>query len=323
MHLQPHRGFRTGGQPGAESRIRALVRIATTRTAAAARTTALELRSPREGACDRAFSCASVAADGDREGLGSRDLMRRSRLTGQRPASAAANSEAVAKRSAGTRAIAFWQMASSVGLTVVRVEPERTRRFGEHACEDRLGGRSGEWRLHRRASRRARSRARRCRFGRRPRSRCSPARGSCTAACRRRCRSASRSRRTSSARAIPKSATIACLFGEQDVLRLDVAVDDPVPMRVVQRVGDFASDPKGIVDAEAAARDRAGAGATRPRRTASRTTAGWSASPESRTRTGCAGAEGGRRAGFPHESDRGRASAARSGCRTFIATGRS
>ncbi len=34
---------------------------------------------------------------------------------------------------------------------------------------------------------------------------------------------------------------------KQDVLRFDVSMDDAVPMRVIQRLADFAGDPEGIV----------------------------------------------------------------------------
>ena len=37
---------------------------------------------------------------------------------------------------------------------------------------------------------------------------------------------------------------------EEDVLGLDVAVDDIVAMRVVQRIGDFLGDADGDVDRE-------------------------------------------------------------------------
>ena len=43
------------------------------------------------------------------------------------------------------------------------------------------------------------------------------------------------------ASAMPKSATSAWPLVQQDVLRLDVAMDDAVPVRVVERVGDLAS----------------------------------------------------------------------------------
>ena len=40
---------------------------------------------------------------------------------------------------------------------------------------------------------------------------------------------------------MPKSATSALAVVQQDVLGLDVAVDDAVPVRVVERDGDFAA----------------------------------------------------------------------------------
>ena len=50
------------------------------------------------------------------------------------------------------------------------------------------------------------------------------------------------------ARATPKSATTACPLVQQDVLRLDVAVDHAVGMGVVQRVGHLAGDLQGVVE---------------------------------------------------------------------------
>ena len=44
------------------------------------------------------------------------------------------------------------------------------------------------------------------------------------------------------ARAMPKSATMAWPFGEQDVLGLDVAMDDAAAVGVVQRLGDLARE---------------------------------------------------------------------------------
>ena len=37
---------------------------------------------------------------------------------------------------------------------------------------------------------------------------------------------------------------------QEDVLGLDVAVDHPTPMRVVERIRDLTGDPDGLVDAE-------------------------------------------------------------------------
>ena len=49
-----------------------------------------------------------------------------------------------------------------------------------------------------------------------------------------------------SARAMPKSATSAWPSEQQDVLRLDVAVDDAVVVRVVERAGDLARDAQRV-----------------------------------------------------------------------------
>ena len=48
---------------------------------------------------------------------------------------------------------------------------------------------------------------------------------------------------------MPKSAT-RCARGEQDVLGLDVAMQDAVLVGVLQGVGHFAPDPKGVFDRE-------------------------------------------------------------------------
>ena len=63
---------------------------------------------------------------------------------------------------------------------------------------------------------------------------------------------------------MPKSATTAWPPREQDVLRLDVAVDDPVLVGVVQRVGDLAGDAERLGERELAARAPAAAGAISP-----------------------------------------------------------
>ena len=54
-----------------------------------------------------------------------------------------------------------------------------------------------------------------------------------------------------SARAMPKSATsVVPSRREQDVLRLDVAVDDAVLVGVVQRAGRLAGDPERVLHRE-------------------------------------------------------------------------
>ena len=49
---------------------------------------------------------------------------------------------------------------------------------------------------------------------------------------------------------MPKSATIALAFVQQDVLGLDVAMDHAVPMRVVERTRHLARDAHGVGDRE-------------------------------------------------------------------------
>ena len=168
----------------------------------------------------------------------------------QRPPSAAPNSDAVAKRSAGTRAIAFWQIPSSIGLTVVRVDPERSRRFGEHARQDHLRGGSGEWRFARdhlveHAAERVDVGPARRRRGVPPT--CSGLMyagvpiampGSVPFAC----------PNARAARAIPKSATIAWLASEQMFSGFTSRWIRPRGMGEIQRVGHFAGHPDCIFD---------------------------------------------------------------------------
>jgi hypothetical protein len=59
--------------------------------------------------------------------------------------------------------------------------------------------------------------------------------------------------------AMPKSATSGVAALEQDVLRLDVAVNDAVGVRVAQGVGDFAGDLECVIDGELLSRGRGGA----------------------------------------------------------------
>ena len=51
---------------------------------------------------------------------------------------------------------------------------------------------------------------------------------------------------------------------EQDVLGLDVAMDDAVRVRVLERVGDLARDAHRVVDRELLSRARAARAASRP-----------------------------------------------------------
>ena len=55
---------------------------------------------------------------------------------------------------------------------------------------------------------------------------------------------------------------------QQDVLRLDVAMDHAVRVRVVERVGHFAGDAHRVVDRQLPFARRAGRAASRRRRTA-------------------------------------------------------
>ena len=105
--------------------------------------------------------------------------------------SAAANSAAVANRSAGSLASAVSTASSTCGGNRVPLRRERRGRLGHHLRDDRLRGGAGERRLAGAASRTAPRRASRCRCARRSPARPSPARDSCTAACRGTCRSRS------------------------------------------------------------------------------------------------------------------------------------
>ena len=63
---------------------------------------------------------------------------------------------------------------------------------------------------------------------------------------------------------MPKSATSALAVVEQDVLRLDVAMDDAVPVGVVERVGDLAAMRTASAIGELRLARRAGRGAISP-----------------------------------------------------------
>ena len=124
-----------------------------------------------------------------------------------------------------------------VRRNVLPLRRERPRLLGHHPREDRLRGRPGERRLA--GEHLVGHRAERVDVAsaRRSPARPSPARGSCSAACRATGRSASCGcrRPAATASAMPKSATSARAVVQQDVLRLDVAVDDAVAVRVVER----------------------------------------------------------------------------------------
>ena len=101
------------------------------------------------------------------------------------------------------------------------------------------------------------------------------------------------------------------ISGEQDVLRLDVAVDDVVPVRVLECVRRFAPDPEHVFDRQLPLARRGGRAATRPRRTASRTRARSGSTRRrpprpSRGPRGCGGAAAWPRAGSRAETARGR-----------------
>ena len=70
------------------------------------------------------------------------------------------------------------------------------------------------------------------------------ARGSCSPACRADLAGRIPRLPAETAPAIPKSRTMACVVLEQDVLRLDIAMDDPLAVRVVERPGDLDGDPE-------------------------------------------------------------------------------
>ena len=55
---------------------------------------------------------------------------------------------------------------------------------------------------------------------------------------------------------------------QQDVLRLDVAVDDALPVGVVERAGDLADDARCVLERQRPFARQALRAATRPRRTA-------------------------------------------------------
>ena len=107
----------------------------------------------------------------------------------------------------------------------------------------------------------------------------------------------------SRARAMPKSATSAWPLEQQDVLRLDVAVDDPLRVRIVQRVGHLAGDADGVSQRELPLALEPVRGAIRPRRTAWRKyRTSPSAVARSREAAGCGDAEPGGDLDLPEEA---------------------
>ena len=81
---------------------------------------------------------------------------------------------------------------------------------------------------------------------------------------------------------------------QQDVFRLDIAVDDAVRMGVAQGAQHLGGDPHGLIERQLALAHAFAAGGIRPPRRASCTTAGPRPRP-SRARGGCADAAGERR----------------------------
>jgi hypothetical protein len=99
-------------------------------------------------------------------------------------------------------------------------------------------------------------------------------------------RGAGGAERGASALATPKSVTSACAPREQHVVRLDVAVHDAARVRVGERARHVAQHAHRLGDGSAPSRASARA-ATRPRRTASCSTARRRPSPAASTGTTC------------------------------------
>ena len=93
---------------------------------------------------------------------------------------------------------------------------------------------------------------------------------------------------------------------QQDVLRLDIAVNEPVVVRMGERIGHLARDAERLVHRAAAAPAATGRGATRPRYTASRSRAGRRFHPNRRAAR-CWGAAVPPQSGSPAGTARGRA----------------
>jgi hypothetical protein len=95
------------------------------------------------------------------------------------------------------------------------------------------------------------------------------------------------------------------LAREEDVLRLDVAVDDPLLVRVVERAADLEGDAERVLDGEHPFAVEPVAGAPRPARRASRSRAARRRRRSRRVR-GCADAAAWRRGGSRARSGRRR-----------------
>ena len=231
-------------------------------------------RSQPQAASAAAATAAGHARDAARERRGvARAPGRRRVAAGVPPASAAANSAALANRSAGSFSSAVRTAAATCGGTVLRSVVTGCGCLGDDLRDDLpapsrpVNGGSPVEHLVQHAAERVDVGARR-----RSPARPSPARGSCSAACRGSApsRSSAPPAAALTASAMPKSATSALPVVQQDVLGLDVAVDHAVAVRVVERVGHLAWRCAPPRRRRAASRGRAGRAASRPRRTASR-----------------------------------------------------
>ena len=177
-------------------------------------------------------------------------------------------------RPAASRARVSTACSTPAG-TVSRSVRERRRPLGHHLGDDRLHARAGERRLA--GEHLVRHGAERVDVARARRScaRPSPARATCTAACRARGRSASCAAPPAccTASAMPKSATSACPSCSRMFSGLMSRWMTPCAMRVVERVGDLARDAHRVVDRQLPLALEPRRAASRPSRAASRSTA--------------------------------------------------